>query len=869
MTVASLWKMLDTAGSGKRIGASELVNGTIPSSSSLSSFDDALRQNSYGTADFRQQQQDHQQQLSNRPTLISSIQKRSTLAVDLSIWICESLTSHAIGDNHANPALHLVFSRTIKLLSLGIKLVFVVEGKRRIRGDAGQDDTFRKRRSGTAFWKACQDCQRMLQLLGVPVVRAKAEGEALCALLSQRGVVDGVISNDGDCLLFGAKTVYTKFSIENLENSNVVRYDLDDLRAVAETSTINNNNTKNDGDSEDAKENGEEANNGADQMLSLSRHDLIAFALLTGSDLAGNGLSKVGYKKAVRFIRKCQMDNPISKETATITELKSWARAAAVGGQRPPVGNDNVPEACDDDANDNKKKTEKCCSRCSHHGSKRNHAKHGCEQCGTEPGEPCYELSSDDKFRKSLRAKALEVHPPFEPSQVLEAYLRPNDNQMPIQFASITSSYSVAMAPPRLRELLSMPLIIKGRAFDTSRSYVQQMVGRLLARNELFRTTDNINNNGTNNADADPRQRLSRECPVPKRITRALVQNQIPSYEVSWLVNATLTNENGDGIDGYEYSTIEPQELVDKSYPSLVQSFQLLEKEKKKQGDGEQVRRREFLEILFGGDGMDDHEEDDDEERQADLGFDGDVENRMPRKPNKEVKKREEFFQKQVNKRSQRLDKPRKEHKDRRRTQQHKRSDDVAVLLGNQQHIKGWPERTVPSSDPMPQIPKEIVVRKAVPKIQQEREEPLEERPRPVLFERTNRYPIAGDIPEEVAIWKKKSKKEEVVDKKKKRSKKSKKRGAAEYRNSHADIENVEPPLAMMAMPSIPRAFDNDDVCDNRSVDSCDRSAIFCHMGDLMVEISPLVVSKPKNRRGELSHPPGKIHFRRSHYHGY
>jgi len=37
--------------------------------------------------------------------------------------------------------------------------------------------------------------------LGVPVIRANAKAEALCALLDSLGLVDGVISNDGDCFL--------------------------------------------------------------------------------------------------------------------------------------------------------------------------------------------------------------------------------------------------------------------------------------------------------------------------------------------------------------------------------------------------------------------------------------------------------------------------------------------------------------------------------------------------------------------------------------------------------------------------------------------------------------------------------------------
>ena len=206
MTVSSLWKVLAQAGCGRHVGVEDILD---PDRAAKK------RTNPWNINDNRQNHK-----------------KRSpTLAVDLSIWICEGLTSQAMARQHTDPPVHLVFTRVTKLLSLGIKLVVVVEGKRRIRRSQpdGQDDKFHCRRSGTKFWKACRTCEEMVRLMGVPVVKAKAEGEALCALLNERGVVDGVISNDGDCLLFGAKTVYTRFSLESLRSSSIVRYEVPKL----------------------------------------------------------------------------------------------------------------------------------------------------------------------------------------------------------------------------------------------------------------------------------------------------------------------------------------------------------------------------------------------------------------------------------------------------------------------------------------------------------------------------------------------------------------------------------------------------------------------------------------------------------------
>jgi flap endonuclease GEN len=481
----------------------------------------------------------------------------------------------------------------LKLLNLGINLVFVIEGKQRIRDFNGNEaDKFRKRRSGTAFWKACKDSQQMLELLGVPVVRARSEGEALCALLSQRGIVDGVISNDGDCLLFGAKTIYTKFSCENLDKGLVMRYDLENLRAVVQAS-----------DDTDIAES-------EVGTLKLSRYDLISFALLTGSDLVGNGLPKVGHKKAIRFIHKCQLDNPLSAETASLDEMKSWAKAATADAQ--PLDT---------------KKGEKCCSRCTHAGSKRSHEKNGCEMCGTEPGEPCYAVTTEDRFRKSLRAKALAVQSKFDPSQVFSAYMRPNENQLPMQLMT-ASTNCVQMGNPKLNALLDMTLVVKGHILTESREFVRQTVTRFLSRKELLR-----NDAPAHDMPNTAHQRVCRERPVPQKIVKALTKDHVPCYQVAWLVNATVTDENGDGVDGYEYMTVEPRELVEQKYPALITAFREAEKERVKQGDGEQNRRRDFLEsFLFQSDG----------EQAAEGGKNEKQKNN--RKPG-HVKKREEFFQ--------------------------------------------------------------------------------------------------------------------------------------------------------------------------------------------------------------------------------
>jgi len=532
MTVISLWKSLQATNCGARVGEHEMK-----AQKGQSSIPDSwVRSNT------------------KRPN-------PQSLAIDLSIWICEALTTGKGYSQSTNPALSLVFTRTMKLLMMGLKLVVVIEGKSRIIRDE-EDHRFRKRNSSTAFGRACNECQHMLTLLGVPVVRAKAEGEALCALLNSRGIVDGVITNDGDCLLFGAKTIFTKFSLENLANNCVVRYDHDDLRVFVGANKWESNSTS---------------------EMTLSREDLIAFSILTGSDIVGSGLSKVGAKKALRFIGKSKADNPLAADSAAIDDMKSWSKIAQKL-QCIETFDDMILD--DREGGEDLAQKTKCCSCCGHAGTKRSHLKHGCEECGTEPGECCLHVTADDRFRKALRSKVIQMVPPFDPSRVVSAYLSPNSNQIPHQLVD-----GLVISRPNLKGLLKMKTVIKGKDVESSRGYLKIAVGRLLVHNELFQNSKSQRK--------DFIGMVNKGCPEPVSIETSLTHKGVPCFRVKWTIPATLTDENGDDVDGYEYTTIESKQLVEDNFPQLVEAFQDEHAKHERQGDNEKERRRQFLDDIL------------------------------------------------------------------------------------------------------------------------------------------------------------------------------------------------------------------------------------------------------------------------------
>lgn len=108
------------------------------------------------------------------------------------------------------------------------------------------------------------ECQELLQICGIPYIIAPTEAEAQCAWLDANNLVDGVVTDDNDAFLFGARRVYRHIFEES---KYVEEYRSEDI----------------------VKE------------LGLSRDSLILMALLLGSDYTP-GIAGVGIVNAVEII---------------------------------------------------------------------------------------------------------------------------------------------------------------------------------------------------------------------------------------------------------------------------------------------------------------------------------------------------------------------------------------------------------------------------------------------------------------------------------------------------------------------------------------------------------------------------------------
>ncbi|BDA49648.1 Flap endonuclease 1 [Coccomyxa sp. Obi] len=148
-----------------------------------------------------------------------------------------------------------MFFRTAKMLEVGMKPVYVFDGKppalkkeelsRRVerRGDATDLLTEAKEEGAEAdvekYSKRTvrvtpqhnEECRRLLRLMGVPVVEAPSEAEAQCAQMCKEGLVYGIASEDMDSLTFATPKLIRNLMKPQTQNVPINEYDYDKVLA--------------------------------------------------------------------------------------------------------------------------------------------------------------------------------------------------------------------------------------------------------------------------------------------------------------------------------------------------------------------------------------------------------------------------------------------------------------------------------------------------------------------------------------------------------------------------------------------------------------------------------------------------------------
>ena len=203
------------------------------------------------------------------------------------------ITSHISG----------LFYRNVNFLSIGIKPVYVFDGKppslksaeiekrKQIKKDAtikyeraiseGKYEDARKYAQQTSVLRdeMVEDSKRLLELFGIPYIQAPSEGEATAAHLTITGKAHSSASQDFDSLLFGARKL-----VRNFTNSGKRKLPNRNTTIEVEPEIIDLNKTLSE--------------------LGVTREQLVDIGILIGTDYNPDGFERIGPKTALKVIKE-------------------------------------------------------------------------------------------------------------------------------------------------------------------------------------------------------------------------------------------------------------------------------------------------------------------------------------------------------------------------------------------------------------------------------------------------------------------------------------------------------------------------------------------------------------------------------------
>ncbi|XP_077088150.1 flap endonuclease GEN homolog 1 [Siphateles boraxobius] len=435
-----------------------------------------------------------------------------TLAVDLSLWVCEAQHVQGMMGKVTKPHLRNLFFRVSSLTLTGVKLVFVMEGEApRIKAETMSKRTemrfggpkpksitkpaAAKNTSRGRFKAVLRECAQMLDCLGVPWVTAAGEAEAMCAFLDAQGFVDGCITNDGDAFLYGARTVYRNFNMST-KDPQVDCYQMSRVQ----------------------------------EELGLSRETLVGLALFLGCDYIPKGVAGVGREQTLKLIHSLNGQTLLQK-------LDEWR---SHGAERSEVAVKKVTH----------------CLVCRHPGSAKAHERSGCVCCRSERfcSPQDYDSQCPCVWHRTEHTRQ---------ASALEANIRKKTlacEQFP--FTEIISEFLVTKDKPVQPFRRRKPNLMLMQAFalekmDWPRHYSSEKLLLLITYTELINRTSG---------------RDSHTQIEPKRIYKARVKNGVSCFEVVWKKPEGYVFAE-DCEDQTEVRTVEEESLFSLAFPGIVQDF--------------------------------------------------------------------------------------------------------------------------------------------------------------------------------------------------------------------------------------------------------------------------------------------------------
>ena len=185
------------------------------------------------------------------------------VAIDISIWQFQIQA----GQGGSNPAIRTFYYRLLRLLSVSVQPLFVFDGP-------NKPPFKRNKRSGHHGASIPNMmCKQLLKLFGFPFHTAPGEAEAECAYLQRKGVVDAVLSEDVDTLMFGCEVTLRNWSSEGTKGN----------KSPTHVSLYNAETTK--------------------RKAGLDREGMVLIALMSGGDYITEGIPGCGIKVACEAAR--------------------------------------------------------------------------------------------------------------------------------------------------------------------------------------------------------------------------------------------------------------------------------------------------------------------------------------------------------------------------------------------------------------------------------------------------------------------------------------------------------------------------------------------------------------------------------------
>uniref|UniRef100_A0A8C8E793 Flap endonuclease GEN homolog 1 n=1 Tax=Otus sunia TaxID=257818 RepID=A0A8C8E793_9STRI len=455
-----------------------------------------------------------------QPINLSSL-KGKTLAVDLSLWVCEAQTVKKMIGVVTKPHLRNLFFRFSFLTSMGIKLVFVMEGEApKLKADTmskrnemryGPSKKVGAARTGRSLFKTMlKECLELLECLGVPWVQAAGEAEAMCAYLNAKGHVDGCITNDGDVFLYGAQTVYRNFAM-NAKDPHLDCYTMSSVK----------------------------------EKLGCDRESLIGLAVLLGCDYLPKGVPGVGKEQALKLIETLRGQNLLQR-------FEQWKEQFQSDNTEQPLVVKRVIH----------------CSECHHPGSHKEHEHSGCKFCESTK----YCKPSDSKYCCPCEWHQLER---VKQASAVEDNIRKKANSCEgfpfsevIQEFLVNKNKLINIKECRRPNLLSFQ-IFASEKMEWTKHYACKKLLALLTRYDMIQRTSGY-------TDSKQLQAI--------RIVKTRIKNGIPCFEIEWQKPEHYVDAEDEPVELFVV-TVEEESLFQAAYPDVVALYQAEKSEvlKKKQ----------------------------------------------------------------------------------------------------------------------------------------------------------------------------------------------------------------------------------------------------------------------------------------------